>query len=105
MMKTDKWLDIHYREFYDVPRIFVAALPGGRTLLFDCPFDQQQDDYPADYKVYLLPALSAGQLAGSWAQLTDLALRGLGRIPVAALRFDPTRRKQIEAGILNTLGL
>ena len=40
------WANIQYRDFYDVPRIFVADYQG-RLYLFDCPFDEALDDYPS----------------------------------------------------------
>ena len=41
------WLDIiAYREFYDVPRMFLVEA-SGNLLLFDCPFDDDLDEFSA----------------------------------------------------------
>ena len=97
-----RWAAINYREFWDQPRIFFLT-DGGRTYLFDCPFDDDQEDYPDEYRVYLLPSLTADELAGSWAGLFRRATAELGRVPASAVRFDPTKRQFVDASILDTL--
>jgi hypothetical protein len=42
------WIDISYRDFYDIPRTFVFET-GGKSYLADCPFDEQLDDYLSFY--------------------------------------------------------
>lgn len=101
-MSTDRWIPIRYRDFHDVPRAFVIER-GGETLLFDCPFDEALDDYPEDYAVVRLDSSAAATLdEGSWR---DLASRGtpVGRVPARRVRFDPTRRKAIDAAVLDDL--
>lgn len=97
-----RWAAIHYREFWDVPRIFYLT-DGGRTYLFDCPFDDQVDDFPDEYRVYLMPPLDPADLTGSWAGLPGRAVADLGRVSVAAVRFDPTRRQFVDASVLDAL--
>src|SRR2546421_11537120 len=98
------WADIRYLGFWDVPRIFLVR-HGGQLFLFDCPFDEGLDDYPETYAVYLMPELTEAELAGSWHRLAEKAVQRLGEIPVSAVQFDPTRRRQIDTAILNTLPL
>ena len=38
------WATIRYRDFYDIPRIFIVTL-NGKLFLFDCAFDDEIDDY------------------------------------------------------------
>ena len=45
-----RWVQISYREFWDVPRM-VVAWDQQHTYLFDCPFDEMLDDYATDYGV------------------------------------------------------
>jgi hypothetical protein len=45
------WAPIRYRDFYDLPRIFITSY-NGQDYLFDCPFDDELDDYPDSYRVY-----------------------------------------------------
>src|SRR5688572_11269607 len=97
-----KWTPISYREFYDVPRAIVAS-HGEHTYFFDCPFDEKRDDYGPDYDVYLMPGLSQSELSGSWQSLRKRATRRLGRVPVSGVRFDETRRREMDLDILDQL--
>lgn len=96
------WTAIRYRDFYDLPRIFIT-IHQGRQYLFDCPFDDELDEYADSYRVYELPALPDAELQGSWEHLPDSAIGFLGLIPVASVRFDPTRRACIDATVFREL--
>jgi hypothetical protein len=93
---------IRYRELWDVPRMFLATYRG-RTVLFDCPFDEATEDYADSYRVYLMPELSEADLAGSWAELPGRAVAFLGEVSLAQVRFDSTRRKEVDASLLDEL--
>ena len=68
----NEWIDIvEYRDFSDVPRIFVIVVDE-RTFLFDCPFDEQIDDYPDEYTVYELPHVRPDELLNDWSELPRL---------------------------------
>lgn len=95
-------VSIQYRDFYDVPRIFLLR-HDGHLLLLDSPFDDDTDEYSASYDVYLMPELSQDTLEGSWTHLRESASRLLGRIPVAAVEFDATRRKYVDTSSLEPL--
>ena len=86
---------IRYYEFCDVPRAFIAADTAG-TYLLDCPFDDQLDDYPEFYEVFAMPALGDELLSGSWADLSRHALGRLGRVRVSDVRFDASRRREVD---------
>lgn len=96
-----RWLPIRYRDFHDVPRAFVFE-HDGTAYLFDCPFDDAADEYPPHYGIYRLDPGVVPPEDGSWA---DLASRGrlIGRIGVAEVRFDETRRRAVDASILPAL--
>ncbi|MCI0488007.1 MAG: hypothetical protein L0229_15560 [Blastocatellia bacterium] len=96
------WATIRYRDFYDLPRIFITSYDG-QQYLFDCPFDPELDDYPNSYRVYLLSSLSEEELQGSWEHLPTLAVSFLGTIPVTTVQFDPTKRKSINTAIFREL--
>ena len=98
-MKTKRWLPIRYREFYDIPRIFVVEASGDRYL-FDCPFDPDLDDYPEQYRVYRLPGDTVIPEAGSWNQLAEKGCL-LGEIPTSLVAFDQTTRAFVEARVLD----
>jgi hypothetical protein len=95
---------IQYRDFYDVPRIFVARSTN-ETFLFDSRFDDLKDEYDTEYTVFLMPMLSDGELTGDWKSLKERAIRLLGTIPVSEVQFDSTKRKQVDLNILGKLRL
>ena len=96
----NRWATISYRDFWDVPRIFIAH-DGGRWILFDCPFDETTEDYPDTYQVYEMPTLSEGDAAGSWAELRSKARRFLREVPVSDVRFDATKRAQVDLSVID----
>ncbi len=96
------WAPIRYRDFYDLPCIFITSYEG-KDYLFDCPFDDELDDYPKSYRVYQLPALSKEDLQGSWERLPGLAAAFLGEVPVAEVQFDHTKRERINTAIFREL--
>lgn len=93
---------IQYRDFWDVPRIFIASFDG-KSFLFDCPFDETMEDFPSVYRVYLLPDVPAEELAGSWDKLHQRATHYLGEVPIEKVDFDPTRRRSIYPKVLEEL--
>ncbi|MEK6409633.1 MAG: hypothetical protein AABN34_22140 [Acidobacteriota bacterium] len=96
------WATIRYRDFYDVPRIFITALDG-QEYLFDCPFDDDLDDYSDHYRVYQLPAILESELEGSWELLPEQAERLLAAVPVAEVQFDSTKRQRINTTVIEAL--
>ncbi len=96
------WLPIRYRDFWDVPRIFLVRLEV-QLILFDCRFDDEKEDYPDRYQVYLLPALTDNDLAGSWETLPERASHHVAEVAVSEVRFDPTGRQSIDGSILEKL--
>lgn len=94
------WVPITYRGYWDVPRIILFEHQG-RHLLLECAFSEALDDYPDDYRVYLMPSnLREEDLPADWTKLSDMAICELTSVPVKAVQFDPTRRKQVNAAAL-----
>lgn len=91
---------IAYRGFWDVPRIFLVRHKG-QTFLFDCAFDEELDDYPDTYKVFLLPNLPDEELPSDWTTLRHRALSYVGNLPVKGVSFDPTKRQTIDSRLLD----
>lgn len=90
-------LPITYGEFYDVPRMIRFRL-ADEWYFLRSEFDEEQDDYSEDYKVYRLPFRSEEEIAAHpdyWMKLSDADY--LGRMPVADVGFDETRRQSIDA--------
>ena len=95
------WAPIRYRDFYDFPRMFVVEY-GNRVYLFDCPFDDELDEYGGDYAIYVMPFDTPVPDSGSWEMLRhcgDL----LGRVPTGAVTFDETRRRAIDSRVIDLL--
>jgi hypothetical protein len=98
----NKWIPIQYRDFWDIPRIFLAPFRG-MFVLFDCVFDEKTEDYPDKYKVYTIPQFSDEELTGSWDHLSLKAQRFLGEIPVSQVCFDSSKRREIDSRVLEEL--
>lgn len=99
-MSPAEWLPIRYRDFWDIPRIFVVAM-GKSVFLFDSPFDSELDDYSADYRLYQLPRGFVVPESGSWE---DLPRQGIliGTVATHDVVFDRTRRAAIDGAILRS---
>lgn len=97
-----KWAPIQYMGFWDVPLVFIVR-HNGETILFDCPFVQELDDYSESYRVYTLPDLRDDELPKDWTTLRLRALRYLGQVPVNKVRFDESKRREIDTAVLEEL--
>ena len=75
----------------------------GVQFLFDCPFNDELDDYPDAYEVFVLPRIAAEDLMGSWEGLSGRATQYLGRVPTTSVIFDTSRRNAIDASVLRGL--
>jgi len=92
-----------YREMFDVPR-WITLRYKQRLLLLQSAFDENLDDYPSSYSVYVLPDSVEDSLrAASWLFLDSTPMTCIGKIPVSAVVFDPSRRKELNASCLNVL--
>lgn len=101
-MTAAAWIPIRYREFYDIPRSFVISYDKC-AYLFACEFDDALDEYPDAYQIYRIEPEHLSRVdQDSWTQLADAGTR-IGVIPTRAVRFDSTRRKAVEASIVEFL--
>jgi hypothetical protein len=89
---------ILYSGFYDAPVAFVTSLENTQYLFWRGFFDEQLDDYPNEYKVFVLPNLSEEQINESWISLPEKAIAYVGRVSMSRVAFDPTRREAIDTG-------
>ncbi|MDP1847588.1 MAG: hypothetical protein Q8K79_07340 [Solirubrobacteraceae bacterium] len=91
------WLKIlDYGDFYDVPRCIVVERDGA-LYAFDCPFDEDIDDYRASYEVFRLPDSArdiATQRSVPWDEVLRLGER-VGTVAVSTIRFDTTKRNSL----------
>lgn len=102
-MPRMRWLPIlEYRDFYDVPRLVLVRV-GGRFLLLDSPFDDILDDYAPEYDVFEFTDDPRPFVGPDWRSLPSRG-RHLGRVPVASITFDRTRRLSIRSDGLAAYG-
>ena|SRR5712692_4826587 len=96
------WAPIQYREFWDVPRIFIVPFRQ-RWFLFDCRFNEATEDFPNHYQVYLLHHLEPGELTGSWDDLHRKAVQFIATVPIEQVHFDASKRREVDVGVLEEL--
>ena len=73
-------------------------------LLLQSAFDEKADEYEENYSVYTLPQSGQEALArGSWKFMEEPGLTHLGKIPIRAVQFDSSRRKSLDAGVLDQI--
>jgi hypothetical protein len=92
-----------YREFFDIPRAFIIEPSPGLFLLFDCPFDENADDYSNTFSVYTLPIATVGSLPLDWRTIPSRGEDPVGRVAVSEIKFDITRRKEVRIEKLGAL--
>jgi hypothetical protein len=96
-------IPFHYVEFYDVPRT-IALTHRGKLYLLQSAFDENLDDYPDAYTVYKLPEAVRSQIEGAhWTFLESLPLEPVGHIAIRNVRFDATKRRELDASILDVI--
>lgn len=86
MSEAAGWTNIHYRQYWDHPRMVIATGPEG-TFLFWSRFDEVLDDYIDHYEVWRMPPLSRRDLIGSWVGLEERALERMPDVPLRGLPF------------------
>jgi hypothetical protein len=101
-MMTHQFAHIEYRDFWDVPRMFLVR-HDGHLYLFDCEFDEETEDFRNFYKVYIMPELSEEERSDAWIKLPNKATHFCGSVPTGSVLFDETKRNYIDTAILDSL--
>jgi hypothetical protein len=96
------FLPIRYRDFWDLPRIFLVDYLD-ETYLFDCEFDEQTEDYSQEYKVYLMPLISEKDLDKSWKDLYTSSIKLISKVSIYNVEFDETKRKFVNRSVLERI--
>jgi hypothetical protein len=92
-----------YVEFYDVPRC-IALRYRGKLFLLQSAFDEELDDYPASYSIYVLPESVRDSLTrGSWEFLSNIPITCIGHVQINDVVFDSSKRKELDASFLDEL--
>jgi len=84
---------LEYRDFYYVPRAFIIEPQRQMLLFFDCAFDEDRDDYGDVFKVGVLRSGERSGLLEDWHKMDLLA--NIGSIPITAVHFDDSRRREV----------
>lgn len=90
-------LPFTYGEFNDFPRMIRFRL-GEEWFFLRSEFDEEVDDYRESYDVFRLPFHSEEEFVSHpnyWMEVSRA--ESLGRIPIAEIGFDETRRQSIDA--------
>jgi len=90
-----------YGGFYDVPRCLSLHYRGRRFLL-QSAFDDQLDEYPTDYSVYLVPETADdSRQVCSPEFLSNTPMACIGKIPIDQVKFDASKRNELDASVLD----
>jgi len=91
-----------YIDFCDVPRCIVLRYRQ-RSILLQSAFDENLDDYPHSYSVYLLPESAEDLLRNNSWEFLKTPMTCIGEIRIDDVTFDPSKRKELDASILANL--
>ena len=92
-----------YGGFYDVPRC-LSLRYRGRLFLLQSAFDEDLDEYPTDYAVYVIPkSADASRPLCSPEFLSNTPMACVGQIPIDQVTFDPSKRKELDASFLDNI--
>lgn len=95
---------ILYSGFYDFPLAFVASHENTQYLFWRV-FDDDLDDFPDEYDVFILPNLSQKEIQASWSILPEKATTYVGKIPIKQITFDPTNRLSIDTATFDRIAI
>lgn len=73
-------------------------------MLLRSEFDDELDEYAASYSVYVLPDSVANSVReGNWDFYNKTPMSHIGEIPADSVRFDESKRKELDASCLDGL--
>ena len=93
---------IKYFSFWDVPRTF-AFERGGKVYVLTSEFDDDLDEYPDDYEVFVVSGIGNLSVVSDWKSIEPLPKTSVGRVPVASVRFDKSLRRYVDSSFLDTI--
>jgi hypothetical protein len=90
-----------YVEFYDVPRCLTLRYKE-RLFLLQSAFDENIDDYPTSYSIYVLPESAEDSLRrGSWEFLANTPMTCIGHVQIDDVVFERSKRTKLDASFLD----
>lgn len=99
--QNNKWLNIVYSGFWDYPFAFVVKYKNSTYLFLRGGFDEQLDDYPSEYQVYLRNDININTLEENFG--VNGCGEAIGRVDMKQIKFDPTHREQIYSDVFKQI--
>lgn len=93
---------IKYFSFWDVPRTF-AFEQAGKVYVLTSEFDDDLDEYPDDYEVFVVSGIANLSAVSDWKSIEPLPKTRVGKVPVAAVNFDESHRRFVDGSFLNSI--
>ena len=94
---------IHYRDYWDRPRVFLVVRDG-RWVLFDCLFEDERDEFSDHYSVGLIePAPELLEASADWTSIAARVVQVVGAVAVGDVSFPD--RNAVDDAVLRRLDL
>lgn len=114
-MTYPNYLPIIYSGFWDVPHAFFTVYEDKTYFFRRGYFDEEIDDYPPNYKIYLVENMSLEEAIEPCDPphqsviLTDIpkleANELVGELPTKDVVFDETNRRFVNVSVFKMLGI
>lgn len=104
MADDSEWLDIVYSGFWDYPFAFVVRYQGSVYLFLRGDFDDELDDYPSEYEIFVRNDLDINDLQKNFS-IDSVGERGevVARVDMRGITFDPTHRETIRSNVFHQI--
>jgi len=93
---------IKYFSFWDVPRTF-AFEQAGEVYVLISEFDDELDEYPDYYEVLVASGIGSLSVVSDWKSIEPLPKTRVGKVPLAVVHFDESRRKFVDSSFLDSI--
>jgi hypothetical protein len=93
---------IKYFSFWDVPRSFTFE-QAGTVYVLTSEFDDDLDEYPDDYEVFVVSGTGNLSVVTDWKSIEPLHKTRVGKVPVATVHFDESRRRFVDTSFLDSV--
>lgn len=71
--------------------------------LLTSEFNDNLDDYPNDYEVFVVSGIGNLSEVSEWKSIEPLPKIFVGRVPVASVRFDESHRKYVDSASMDIM--
>ena len=95
---------VKYFSFWDCSPYFCIWARRQRVWSFTSEFGDDLDENPDDYEVFLVSGIGNLSVVSDWKSIEPLPKTSVGRVPVASVRFDESRRQFVDGSFLEPSG-